>query len=104
MKFKEYFATISQLDSYLFPAWQVSPWVKLGAMVGVCLGIALVINAILFMVKPGWYGKVETKKDQPKPTTAQGYCSKIERGHPIIKKRKNSNRLYAANFDFGPIY
>ena len=88
MKFKEYFATISQLDSYLFPAWQVSPWVKLGAMVGVCLGIALVINAILFMVKPGWYGKVETKKDKPKPLPHKGIAQKMKEGIILSKREK----------------
>jgi hypothetical protein len=90
MKFKEYFATISQLDSYLFPAWHVSPWVKLGAMIGVCLGIALVINAILFMVKPGWYGKSETKKDQPKPIPHKGIAQKLKEGIPLSKREKTA--------------
>jgi len=90
MKFKEYFATFSRLDSDLFPAWHVSPWVKLGAMVGTCLGIALVINAILFMVKPGWYGKSETKKDQPKPIPHKGIAQKLKEGIPLSKREKTA--------------
>jgi len=90
MKFKEYFATFSRLDSDLFPAWHVSPWVKHGAMVGICLGIALVINAILFMAKPGWYGKVENKKDQPKPTPHKGIAQKMKERIPLSKREQTA--------------
>ena len=87
MHFKEYFSILNQLDKDLFPAWHVSPWLKVGVMFGTCLGLALVINAILFLVKPEWYGG-ETKRDNPKPIPHKGIGQKMKEGIALTKLEK----------------
>ena len=88
MHFKEYFSTFYQQAKDLFPAWHVSPWVKIGAMVGMVLGLAIVINAILFLVKPEWYDNSKAKKDKPKPMPHKGISQKIKEGIALTKLEK----------------
>ena len=85
MHFKEYFSTFSQLNSDLFPGWHASTWLKVGACFGMCLGLALVINAIIFVVKPEWYDESRTKKDEPKPILHKGLAQKMKEGIPLSK-------------------
>ena len=88
MHFKEFFSTFYQLDKDLFPAWHVSPWLKVGVMFGMVLGLALVINAILFLVKPEWYDKSKAKKNKPKPIPHKGISQKLKEGIPLSKGEK----------------
>jgi hypothetical protein len=88
MHFKEYFATFYQLDSVLFPNWHASPWLKVSACFGMCLGLALVINAIIFLVKPEWYDESKAKKDKPKPILHKGIAQKMKEGIPLSKREK----------------
>ena len=90
MHFKEYFATFYQLDSVLFPNWHASPWLKVSACFGMCLGLALVINAIIFLVKPEWYDESKAKKDKPKPILHKGIAQKMKEGIPLSKREKTA--------------
>jgi len=90
MHFKEYFSTFSQLNSDLFPGWHASTWLKVGACFGMCLGLALVINAIIFLVKPEWYDESKAKKDKPKPILHKGIAQKMKEGIPLSKREKTA--------------
>jgi hypothetical protein len=90
MHFKEYLVTFYQLESDLFPGWHASPWLKVGACFGMCLGLALIINAITFLAKPEWYDESKTKKDQTKPIPHKCIMQKIKEGIPLSKREKKA--------------
>ena len=90
MHFKEYFSTFSQLNSDLFPGWHASTWLKVGACFGMCLGLALVINAIIFLLKPEWYDGSKAKKDKPQPIPPKGIAQKMKEGIILSKREKTA--------------
>jgi MFS family permease len=100
MHFKDYFATFYQLDSDLFPGWHASPWLKVGTCFGMCLGLALVIKAIIFLVKPEWYDESRTKKDEPKPILHKGIAQKMKEGIPLSKREKTAVACMQLIFTF----
>ena len=87
MHFKDYFATFYQLDSDLFPGWHASPWLKVSACFGMCLGLAMVINTIIFLVKPEWQDKSKAK-DKPNLIPQKDIAQKIKEGIPLSKRQK----------------
>jgi len=88
MHFKEYFSTFYHLDKDLFPAWHVSPWLKLGVMFGMFLVVALIIVGILLKVKPEWLDESKAKKDKPQSVQYKGISQKIKEGIPLSKGEK----------------
>ncbi len=90
MHFKEYFSTFSQLNSDLFPGWHASTWLKVGACFGMCLGLALVITANIFLLKPEWYDGSKAKKDKPQPIPPKGIAQKLKEGIPLSKREKTA--------------
>jgi len=88
MHFKEFFSTFYQLDKDLFPAWHVSPWLKLGVLSGVCLVVALIIVWILLKVKPEWLDENKVKKEKPQSVQYKGISQKMKEGIPLSKREK----------------
>jgi len=87
MHFKDYLVTFYQLESDLFPGWHASPWLKVSACFGMCLGLAMVINTIIFLVKPEWQDKSKAK-DKPNLIPQKDIAQKINEGIPLSKRQK----------------
>jgi MFS family permease len=104
MHFKEYFSTFSQLNSDLFPGWHASTWLKVGACFGICLGLALVINAIIFLLKPEWYDGSKDKKDKPQPIPPKGIAQKMKEGIILSKREKAAIAYMQLIVTFGQFF
>jgi len=104
MHFKEYFSTFSQLNSDLFPGWHASTWLKVGACFGMCLGLALVINAIIFLLKPEWYDGSKAKKDKPQPIPPKGIAQKMKEGIILSKREKAAIAYMQLIVTFGQFF